>query len=67
MQDYESAALSPKPVELLKQATEKHTDVYVRTLFMFRLTRHSINIVKTGENVPKFYKLVFNPNFHPIF
>jgi hypothetical protein len=29
--------------------------------------RHSVNIAKTGENVPKFYKLVFNPNFHPIF
>jgi hypothetical protein len=27
----------------------------------------TVNIVKTGENVPKFYKLVFNPNFHPIF
>jgi hypothetical protein len=26
-----------------------------------------VNIVKTGENIPKFYKLVFNPNFHPIF
>jgi hypothetical protein len=44
------------------------------TIFMFVtylsldvLTRHSVNIVKTGENVSKFYKLVFNPNFHPIF
>jgi hypothetical protein len=34
---------------------------------MFRRTRHSVNIVKTGENIPKLYKLVFNPNFHPIF
>jgi hypothetical protein len=41
--------------------------IYVRTLFMFRRTRHSVNTVKTGENVPKFYKLVFNPNYHPIF
>jgi hypothetical protein len=41
--------------------------ISVRTLFMLRRTRHSVNIVKTAENVPKFYKLVFNPNFHPIF
>jgi hypothetical protein len=34
--------------------------IYVRTLFMFR---HSVNIVKTGENVPKFYDLCSIPIF----
>jgi hypothetical protein len=33
----------------------------VRTLFMFN--RHSVNIVKTGENVPKFYNLCSIPIF----
>jgi hypothetical protein len=37
--------------------------INVRTLFMFRSTRHSVNIVKTGENVPKFYKLCSIPIF----
>jgi hypothetical protein len=34
--------------------------IYVRTLFMLR---HSVNIVKTGENVPKFYNLCSIPIF----
>jgi hypothetical protein len=36
------------------------TVIDVRTLFMFR---HSVNIVKTGENVPKLYNLCSIPIF----